>query len=368
MSIKRFSMHTAINLLRGIDMPLCLLIITLLCIGICTLYSAGDENIHLVKNQVATCGIGLILLPIIARTSPRFFYHWAPFIYAATSFLLIVVLVAGITVKGAPRWISLGLFRFQPSELMKLSMPLMLAWYLDQNRLPPNFKTLISCFAIMIPPIVLVLIEPDLGTSIMITLSALSVIYLAGIHWGYILGGALSLIASLPIAWQLMHPYQKDRVLTFINPESDPLGAGYHIIQSKIAIGSGGFSGRGWLNGTQGHLHFLPEHTTDFIFSLFGEEFGFMGAIFLISLYLLITYRSISISQAAQSNFSRLLAGGLALSFFLSMVVNIAMVSGLLPVVGVPLPMMSRGGTSMLMWLCFFGMIMAIKNEHKSSR
>lgn len=368
MSFRRLSLASCASFIQRIDRSLFLLIFLLLTTGILTLYSAGDENIQLVKNQIFTCGLGLILLPFIANTSPRFFFNWAPFIYAVTTLLLVAVLIVGITVKGAPRWISLGLFRFQPSELMKLSMPLMLAWYLDQNPLPPSFKTLLHCTAILVPPVILVLIEPDLGTSIMITLSALSVIYLAGIHWGYIAGGFLALTASLPVIWHLLHPYQKDRVLTFLNPESDPLGAGYHIIQSKIAIGSGGFSGRGWLNGTQGHLHFLPEHTTDFIFSLFGEEFGFLGAMILVSLYVLITSRSMIISQTAHSNFSRLLAGGLALSFFLSMVVNIAMVSGLLPVVGVPLPMMSRGGTSMLMWLCFFGMIMAIKNESNRTR
>lgn len=361
--LQKYSLPPAAQLFARVDWTLLGLVTLLACIGMLTLYSAADKNMLLLRSQIIPFFLGIIAMISIAQIPTHHLLRVAPMIYGVTCVLLIAVLVIGVTVKGAPRWISLGVIRFQPSELMKLSMPLMLAWFLQQNKLPPNFKTLLICLAIAIIPIFLVLIEPDLGTSIMISLSAISVIILAGMHWGYIVGGLMAIITLMPVAWTFMHQYQKNRVLTFLNPENDPLGTGYHIIQSKIAIGSGGFSGKGWLNGSQGHLHFLPEHTTDFIFSLYGEEFGFVGALGLIMLFILITLRSLAISQLAQSDFAKLLSGSLALSFFLSMVVNIAMVSGLLPVVGVPLPLMSRGGTSMLMWMCFFGMIMSLKNE-----
>lgn len=347
-----------------LDGPLMLMLMILTSLGLMVLFSAADQNMGLLRSQSLHCLFSFAIMLVVAQIPPRFYYLWAPWFYGATSILLVAVLFVGVKVNGSPRWINGGLFRFQPSELMKLAMPLMLAWYLDKKPLPPDKTTLLSALTILIVPTFLVLIEPDLGTAIMIALTACMVLLIAGIHRHFIVGSMLFGLASIPLLWHFMHPYQRQRVLTFLNPARDPLGAGYHIIQSKIAIGSGGIFGKGWLQGSQGHLHFLPEHTTDFIFSLFGEEFGFIGSLLIIFSFVAITLRGLKIGQQANSTFNRLLACGLSLSFFLSMAINIAMVSGLLPVVGLPLPLISKGGTSMVTWMTFFGMIMSI-STHK---
>ena len=344
----------------NIDMPLLIMLIVACGLSLITLYSAGNENMPLIHTQMIRMGIAFMVMLIIAKIPPHITYTWAPWFYLGSCMLLVAVLVIGVAAKGAPRWISFGLFRFQPSELSKLAVPLMLSWYLSQHSLPPKHHTLLVALALTAVPTLLILIEPDLGTASMVGMTGAIVILLAGISGRLIAYAAGAGCATLPVLWLAMHDYQRQRVLTFLNPERDPLGSGYHIIQSKIAIGSGGLFGKGWLQGTQGHLHFLPEHTTDFIFSLYGEEFGFLGSLALIGLFIAITLRGLALGHSSQNTFARLLATSLSLSFFLSMATNIAMVSGLLPVVGLPLPLISRGGTSLVTWMAFFGMITSI--------
>ena len=266
---------------------------------------------------------------------------------------------------GAQRWLNLGIIRFQPSELMKIALPLMLANYLSDKPLPPSMAVLIRCLAIILVPSLLTIIQPDLGTGVIILLSGAIIIFLAGINWRIITAVISAGLLSLPVLWHFMHHYQKERVLTFLNPERDPLGSGYHIIQSKIAIGSGGILGKGWLNGTQSHLNFLPAHSTDFIFAVYGEELGLIGCILLLTIFLIILARCVYISYNAHLTFNRLLVGGLGFIFILSAFINIGMVTGILPVVGVPLPLISYGGTSSVTFMIGFGIIMSAYT-HKS--
>ena len=279
--------------------------------------------------------------------------------------LLILVLAAGDVGKGAQRWLDLYVIKFQPSEMMKLITPMMLAWYLSEKPLPPTVKPLLISAILVIMPTVLIASQPDLGTSILVAAAGFFVVFLAGLRWRVLLGVFLAGLAFIPVLWRLMHDYQKQRVLTLLNPESDPLGSGYHIIQSKIAIGSGGIYGKGWLNGTQSQLDFLPERHTDFIFAVFAEEFGMMGAIVLLALYVFIILRGLYIASKAQDSFGRLLAGSLSLTFFVYLFVNVGMVTGVLPVVGVPLPLVSYGGTSMVTLMAGFGMLMSINSNRR---
>jgi rod shape determining protein RodA len=279
---------------------------------------------------------------------------------------LVAVLLLGDVGKGAQRWLNLGLFRFQPSEIMKIAVPMMIAWYLAEATLPPKRLSLLTAITILIVPTLLVAKQPDLGTALLIASAGVFVLLLAGLSWKLIFGSIVVLVSSLPLMWNyLLHGYQRQRVLTFINPENDPLGAGYHIIQSTIAIGSGGIYGKGWLNGTQSHLDFLPERSTDFIFAVFSEEFGFLGILVLLAIYGSIIVRGMVIANQAQDTFSRLLAGSLILTFFVYVFVNIGMVTGILPVVGVPLPLISYGGTSMVTLLAGFGILMSIQTHRK---
>jgi rod shape determining protein RodA len=278
--------------------------------------------------------------------------------------LLVLVLVAGEVGKGAQRWLDLGFFRFQPSEMMKLAMPMMLAWYFGDRPLPPTLGKLVVSGVLVIVPMGLVAKQPDLGTALLVASAGFFVIFLAGIRWRILLGFGVAGAAGVPVLWHFMHDYQRQRVLTFLDPESDPLGSGYHIIQSKIAIGSGGLYGKGWLNGTQSQLDFLPERSTDFIFAVYGEEFGFLGVVLLLTLYLVVILRGLYIATNAQDAFCRLLAGSLSLTFFVYLLVNTGMVTGLLPVVGVPLPLISYGGTSMVTIMAGFGILMSI-NSHR---
>jgi rod shape determining protein RodA len=274
--------------------------------------------------------------------------------------LLVAVMLMGKIGNGAERWLDLGLFRFQPSEIMKLAVPMMAAWYFDRNPFPISIKNLIIALLIIAVPAALIAKQPDLGTAIMVTFAGLSVVFLAGISLHILLGLTITLLCAAPLLWYVMYDYQKQRILMLLNPEQDPLGAGYHIIQSKIAIGSGGVFGKGWLVGSQSHLNFLPEHTTDFIFAVNGEEFGLIGCLILIILFVLISLRGLWIARQAQTNFTRLLAASLAMSFFLSAFVNMGMVMGILPVVGIPLPLISYGGTAMVTFLASFGVLMSI--------
>ena len=278
--------------------------------------------------------------------------------------LLVLVLATGDIGKGAQRWLDIGI-RFQPSEIMKLGVPMTLCWLLQERPLPPSFGVLLAMVVVIFLPAGMIGIQPDLGTAILIVLSGGVVIFLAGLGWGYIASIAALGAAALPALWLVMHEYQRKRILTLLNPESDPLGAGYHIIQSKIAIGSGGIFGKGWLNGTQGQLEFLPERHTDFIFAVIGEEFGLLGALALLSLYLFIVGRGLFIAAGAPDTFTRLLAGSLSITFFFYVFVNTAMVMGMIPVVGVPLPLVSAGGTSMVTLLAGFGILMSIQTHRK---
>lgn len=348
-----------------VDLPLLIGIIALLAIGLITLYSASTHNVHLLEKQAMRLGGAMVIMLLIAQVHPRYFAAWAAGLYCGGLLLLVAVLVLGDIGKGAQRWLDLGIFRFQPSELMKIAVPMMLASYLGDRPLPPRFGTIMATLGLACLPALLIAKQPDLGTAILIGVSGCFVLFLAGLSWRWIFGSITLAISLTPALWYFMHDYQRQRVLTFINPESDPLGSGYHIIQSKIAIGSGGLFGKGWLNGTQSHLQFLPEHSTDFIFAVFGEEFGLAGSIILLGAFLLIIARGLYISTQAQNSFARLLSGSLILIFFCYVFINIGMVSGILPVVGIPLPLVSYGGTSMVTILASFGILMSIHSHRK---
>lgn len=348
-----------------LDLPLVLGLLALIVAGLFVLFSADNKNMTMALQQVARFGLGLCIMAALAQIPPRYYALIAPWLFGVGLLLLLAVLAVGHTGNGAQRWLPIGPIRFQPSEIMKLATPMMLAWILSKKPLPPKLWQLALCGILMIIPVALVLKQPDLGTAIMILAAGVSVLLLAGIRWRYVTGAALLAGISAPIIWKFMHDYQRQRILTLFDPENDPLGTGYHIIQSKIAIGSGGLFGKGWLHGTQSHLQFLPEHATDFIFSVAGEELGFIGAIVFLTLFMSIVLRCLFISSQAQDTFTRLLAGSLTLTFFVSFFVNIGMVSGILPVVGVPLPLVSYGGSSMITMLAGFGMIMSIHTHRK---
>ena len=348
-----------------IDPLLFVLLSMMLIFGLFLLYSAGNQSYALIQKQLLHIGLAFFVLFSFSQIPPRIYQQWAPWLFGAGLLLLVVVLGMGVIGKGAQRWLNLGLFRFEPSEIMKLAMPMMLAWYLNAYHLPPRTKHLFACIALIIIPALLTAKQPDLGTALMLLLTGFFVLVLAGISLRFILSSGLLVAVCMPLFWHVMHDYQKQRVLIFLNPERDPLGSGYHIIQSKIAIGSGGFLGKGWLEGTQAHLQFLPEHTTDFIFALCGEEFGFLGCFLLLLLALIIVCRCLYISIQAQDTFARLLAGGLSLSFFSGVFVNIGMVTGILPVVGLPLPLISYGGTTLVTVMAGFGVIMSIHTHRK---
>jgi len=349
-----------------IDLPLLIGILLLSAMGMVVLYSAGGQDIALINRQVVRLSLALIVMLIIAQINPGTLKFWAPWLFAIGLTMLIAVLLFGEVGKGAQRWLNLGFFRFQPSELMKIAVPIMTAWYLAEAALPPRGSRLLFATIIVIVPTLLIAKQPDLGTSLLIASSGVFVLLLSGLRLKLILSVLALMAASAPIFWNyLLHGYQRQRILTFLNPESDPLGSGYHIIQSTIAIGSGGLYGKGWLNGTQSHLDFLPERSTDFIFAVFSEEFGFLGILLLLAIYIAIITRGIMIAINAQDSFSRLVAGSITLTFFVYVFVNIGMVSGILPVVGVPLPLISYGGTSMVTIMAAFGILMSIQTHRK---
>ena len=354
-------------LLRSFRMDgmLMLLIVMLLGVGLLVLFSASGEDVTALERQLLRIGVGFLGLLLVARVPISVLKAWSPWLFLLGLALLLGVMFAGDVGKGARRWLDLGLLRFQPSELMKLAMPLTVAWYLSLRSGPPRFVDLIVVGVLIVVPVLLIMRQPDLGTALLVGASGILVLLLAGLSWRWIVGMVVALAATIPVLWTQMYDYQRQRVLTLLNPESDPLGAGYHIIQSKIAIGSGGLYGKGWLNGTQSQLQFLPERSTDFVFAVYAEEFGFMGILFLLLLYFLIVGRGLWIAAMAQDRFSRLVAGSISLTFAVYMVVNIGMVSGLLPVVGVPLPLVSYGGTSLVTLMVGFGILMAVQSQQR---
>jgi len=347
-----------------IDLPLLIGLLLLSILGLVILYSAGNQNIDLIYRQATRLGIGFGLLVVIAQISPRQLKDWTPWLFTLGTLLLIAVLVFGEG-KGAQRWLDLGFVRFQPSEIMKLAVPMMIAWIFAESVLPPKLSRIMVALACIAVPALLVARQPDLGTALLIGFGGLVVLLFAGIRWRYIFGAGFLMIAALPLLWFGMHDYQRQRVLTFLNPEADPLGAGWHIVQSKIAIGSGGIYGKGWLNGSQSHLEFLPERSTDFIFAVFSEEFGLIGVLIMLALYLFIIIRGLIIASQGQDTFGRLLAGSLTVTFFFNIIVNIGMVTGLLPIVGLPLPLISYGGTSLVTLMAVFGMLMSVQTHRK---
>ncbi|MGQ3890631.1 rod shape-determining protein RodA [Legionella sp. CNM-4043-24] len=346
-----------------LDWPLLGLLLALIAFGMLILYSASNENMSMVLRQAGRLVFAMGIMIMFAMIPPHKYKVWTPWIYGIGLALLLAVMIMGKIGKGAQRWLDLGVFRFQPSEIMKLAVPLMTAWYLDRKPVPIDLKTLAVAVLLIFIPAIFIARQPDLGTAIMVVFAGLSAVFLAGIRLRLILIVMVMAGFAAPFLWHVMHDYQKQRIMTLLNPEQDPLGAGYHIIQSKIAIGSGGTFGKGWLQGSQSHLNFLPEHATDFIFAVSGEEFGFVGSSILIALCILISLRSLYIAKQAQTSFTRLLAASLSMTFFLSVFVNTGMVMGILPVVGIPLPLVSYGGTAMVTFLASFGILMSISSH-----
>jgi len=348
----------------NIDGPLLGALLLTSGLGLVVLYSAVGENIDLWLQQCVRLFVALVAMLIVAQLPPDLMRRWSPWGYLIGLILLILVLQSGEVGQGAQRWLDLGI-RFQPSEIMKLAVPMMAAWFLHERRLPPRFLDLVIIGVLIIVPAALIAIQPDLGTSLLIATAGILVIVLAGLSMRVMLLLGVASIPGAMVLWNYMQDYQKQRVLTLLNPDSDPLGAGDNIIQSKIAIGSGGLFGKGWTNGSQAQLEFLPERDTDFIFAVMGEELGLLGVLSLLGLYMFIVGRSLYIAIQARDTFSRLLAGSISLTFFVYVFVNTAMVTGLVPVVGIPLPLVSFGGTSMVTLMAGFGILMSIHNHRK---
>lgn len=348
-----------------IDLPLLGGLAALATLAFVILYSSSGQSIAVLTRQALRLALATGIMLGIAQIDPRRLKMATPVLYLAGVLLLAAVLVMGEIGKGAQRWLDLGILRFQPSELTKLSTPMMIAWFLSGHNPPPRPMQLAIAGVLILLPTLMIAKQPDLGTAVLVGSAGAAVIFLAGIPWSYLIGLGTLGAGLLPVLWHFMRGYQRDRVLTFLNPEADPLGRGYHIIQSKIAIGSGGIYGKGWLHGTQVHLEFLPESSTDFIFAVLAEEFGLVGCLGLLGIYLFILGRCLFIVVQAQDRFGRYLSGALTLTFFVYVFVNIGMVIGILPVVGVPLPLISYGGTSTVTLLAGFGMLMSIQTHRK---
>jgi len=348
-----------------IDGPLVVGLALIAAFGLIVLYSASGQSTGTVVRTVMRLVLGTVAMLVLARVNPNFLRRMTPWLYAAGVLLLLIVAAAGHSGLGARRWLSLGQLRFQPSELMKLALPMACAWYLHERPLPPSFASLLAMTGLILLPVGLVAIEPDLGTAALIAVAGALVIVLAGLRLRVMVALLGIAAACAWFGWSFMHDYQRRRVLTFLNPQTDPLGAGYHIIQSQIAIGSGGVFGKGWMNGSQAQLEFLPERSTDFIFAVVGEEFGLLGLLLLMMLYLFVVARSIYLATQTQDTFARLLGGSIALTFFVYVLINAGMVTGLLPVVGVPLPLVSYGGSSVVTLLASFGILMALYSRRK---
>lgn len=350
-----------------LDLPLLVALLLAAGLGLFELYSASGRHLDMTMKQMMSFGIGLTVMFVLAQIPPRTYQAVSPWFYAGGVLLLIAVAVVGDVRMGAQRWLSVpGVGSVQPSEFMKLAMPMMLAWFLASRELPPRIGVVAIALVLIGIPVLLVAEQPDLGTSILVAASGLFVLFLAGLSWWLIGGFVAAMVPLVWVAWNyLLHNYQRQRVLTLIDPEADPLGNGWNIIQSKTAIGSGGFTGKGWMNGSQSHLEFLPEGHTDFIIAAYSEEFGLIGVLILLSIYLFIIGRCLYIATTAQDSYSRLLAGAITLSFFVYVFVNAGMVSGILPVVGVPLPFVSYGGTAIITLCSGFGLLMSIQTHKK---
>jgi rod shape determining protein RodA len=363
----RRTLSTAARVLLAlkIDGPLVVGLSLIAVYGLIILYSASGQSLATVLRTIARLLIGAVAMLLLARVNPNFLRRSTPWLYLAGCLLLVVVAAIGHIGMGAQRWLNLGLFRFQPSELMKLAVPMMCAWYLHERPLPPSWGALLALGGVILLPVGLVAMQPDLGTAALIAAAGALVIVLAGLQLRLIVGFLALGAAGAWFGWSFMHDYQRKRVLTFLDPQTDPLGAGYHIIQSTIALGSGGVFGKGWMNGSQAQLEFLPERSTDFIFAVVGEEFGLLGLLLLLTLYGFVVGRAIYLATQTQDTFARLLAGSLALTFFVYVFINAGMVTGLLPVVGVPLPLVSYGGSSVVTLLAGFGILMALYSRRK---
>jgi len=350
-----------------LDYALLAALVLLMGFGLLVLYSASGQDMSVVYRQGVRIGVGLVAMLVLSQVPPHILRMWTPYLYGIGLILLMATWFFGVG-RSTNRWLDIGPIRFQPSEIMKLGVPMMVAWYLHPRRLPPDLVSIAVSGLILLAPVVLIVRQPDLGTSLLVAVSGCFTLFLAGLQWRYILALAGLAAAAAPALWFVMREYQRNRVRTFLDPESDPLGSGWNIIQSKIAVGSGGVFGKGWLNGTQSNLEFIPERHTDFILAVLSEEFGLVGVLLLFAVYLFIVGRGLYIASMARQTYARLLAGSLALTFFVYVLVNGGMVSGILPVVGVPLPLISYGGTSIVTLLAGFGILMSFYSHRNFIR
>ncbi|OGI42741.1 MAG: rod shape-determining protein RodA [Candidatus Muproteobacteria bacterium RBG_16_65_31] len=348
-----------------LDKTLFYALLLLAFLSLVIIYSASGKNISITGAHLVRLALGFGAMLLIARVRPESLQRWSPYIFGAGLLLLLIVLGVGVIGKGAQRWLSLGLFRFQPSEILKVGVPMMLAWYFARGDLPPSLPRIAVAAVIMLVPTLMIARQPDLGTAVLVLCSGVFTLFLAGMRWRVIIPVLGLVAAAAPLVWGGLREYQRNRIQTLIDPAADPLGSGYHTIQSMIAVGSGGLYGKGWLNSSQAHLEYLPESHTDFIFAVFAEEFGLIGVLLILALYVFISLRGMMIALYAQDSYARLLAGSLSLVFFLSFFVNVGMVTGILPVVGVPLPMMSYGGSSIVALMAVFGVLMSIQTHRR---
>lgn len=348
-----------------LDGPLVIGLALIAFYGQWVLFSSSGGDWESVLRGTLRLGLGALLMLFLAQLKPGTFHRLAPWLFGIGLVLLIIVDAIGYIGKGAQRWLDLGVVRFQPSEIMKLAVPMTCAWLLHERPLPPDVRTLGLLAAVILIPTALVIVQPDLGTGLLILASGGLVVLFAGLSGRLVAALGAAAVGAGWIGWSFLHDYQRQRVLTFLDPSTDPLGSGYHIIQSSIAIGSGGLVGKGYLRGTQGQLEFLPERTTDFVFAVIGEEFGLLGALVLIALYLFVVFRALFLASQMRDTFSRLFAASMGTIFFVYVFINAGMVSGLLPVVGVPLPLVSYGGTSMVTLLAGFGILMSLYANRK---
>jgi rod shape determining protein RodA len=348
-----------------LDKTLLYALLALAAISMFVVYSGSAKDTSATFGHFLRLLLGFTVLLLVAQIRPEILERWSPYVFVAGMLLLIAVLAIGVIGKGAQRWLHLGFLRFQPSEIMKLAVPMMLAWFLARGNLPPTLSKLGLAFLLMAIPAFMIFKQPDLGTALLVFGAGTFVLFLGGMRWRVIITLLAGIAIAAPFAWTHLHDYQRQRVLTLFDPEADPLGTGYHTIQAMIAVGSGGIYGKGWLNSSQAHLDYLPESSTDFIFAVYSEEFGLLGSLLLLAIYAIIVGRGLLIAYLAKDTYTRLLAGSLSLTFFLYFFVNMGMVTGILPIVGVPLPVMSYGGTSIVTIMAAFGIIMSIQTHRK---
>ena len=348
-----------------LDKTLFYALLSLAAVSLLVVYSASAKDTGVTISHFLHLLMGFGALLAVAQIRPELLERWSPVVFGIGMALLIAVFAVGVIGKGAQRWLQLGFIKFQPAEIMKLGVPMMLSWYLARDNLPPGFLRLGLAFLMALVPALIIIKQPDLGTALLVLSAGVFVLFLGGMRWRVIAILFTIIAVAAPFAWNHMHDYQRNRVLTLFNPDADPLGTGYHTIQSMIAVGSGGFYGKGWLNSSQAHLEYLPESSTDFIFAVFAEEFGLIGSLLLVTLYAFIIGRGMLIAYLAQDTYARLIAGSLSLTFFISFFVNLGMVTGILPIVGIPLPVMSYGGSSIITIMAAFGVLMSIQTHRK---